>query len=754
MSSAPKSMDTAPDRPAYIFHSPDEASEILRRPMDALTAFVDFIEAKSAMFRDPASEAFHLWHLMPPPSYEYAWGLGVPLDATYRTPFPVAPDGMLVLRLGKGARAEVRFGDVVLVAQGRDEDVCMVKFGEERFRVAGKYLRLTVRGFAGKTYFGANGTLVATLPGELPAAPTFIRTKRGHCHLIAAQSLRGEGRFLHFDVAGQSDESLVEFKDERNPFRFDWGLRTCTMLNIFIALAVARDVATGAREADVDPKVRPLLARIRAVADDLGALRYVFDGLRKWPHWRPCAGLYPETGMWDRNSFTNGTVPALFALLARMYGCSGDDDVVERFHDRGTSFMNSMTRGDFLAFPARDEDHWIKRSANHGLIMLSTYMIAAKLLGQTDRDDVRAIDLILGGALHRLHQDGSFCEGVAYEFFGLGYLLPYVKLFGLDHVYDEERSVASLTKLLGLTYDWISLSHSASGDVFANFGDNFTQRIRRTSHFAFIQAHADRRLDAPAPYGEQFDEFFSLAPSLDVSPRAGARLETRVYPINQTYLAAAFGETGRRRLGLFVIGSTLQRTHNHNHDCGGFAFYWDEDGVAIPKSRREAYLNNAVGVMRGGQIAPHRAPRNYSGAVRELHASDMEARVVSRVDFTLTYGDGKPLAWLEREFLLRPLDQVPLVIRTRLQAALDVTPFLAFQSSGFSFRPSKGKWVRGFVRRRDGGWETLTPEIRNDRPFFLAPDWATGDQEQEFLTCFGRGDIDDSALVESCVRSG
>lgn len=748
MSNAARAANDAGGQSSHIFHPPDEALVVLRRPKAALISFADYLESKTDMFFDPQSKAFHLWRFMPPPSYDYACGLRLPADARYRAPFPLLAEGMLVLRLGADARAEIRLGAVTLSSNRKDDDH-VVKLGEDRVRVPGEYLHLTVRRFDGAIWIGANGVPVGSIPEKASLDPTVIRVKRGACHLVAVQSLEGDGRFLAFD---RPEGDVDEFRDGRNPFRFDWGLRTCGMLNIFIALAIARDIATAAQDDDVDPDVRPTLRRIRAAAERLGSLRYVFESFRKWPQWRPSAGLYPENGTWDRNSFSNGTIPALFALLARLYGCADDSSVIDRFHDRGTAFLGSIARGSVLEFRARDEDHWVRRSANHGLIMLTAYMLGAKLLGQAERDDVKKIDRILGGALHRLHEDGSFCEGVAYQFFGQGFFLPYVKLFGLDHAYDEQLSIASLTKLLGATFDWISLSHTGDGEVFANFGDNFTQRVRRTSHLAFLQRYADGRLDAPEGYEKKFDEFFSLAPDLDVSRRSRSGLETRAYPNNQTYLAAAFEEGGGRSMGLFVIGSTLQRTHNHNHDCGGFAFYWGEAGVLIPEAKREAHLNNAVGVMRGGRIEPHRDARNYSGEVRESHASETEARAISRVEFDTSFGEGSPLAWLERDFRLRPWTGVPLVIRTRLQASPDVTPFLAFHAIGFRVGSSGEKWLRGFARRRDGGWEAIAPEIRNGQTLFLAPPWAAGYREHEFLTCFGRGDVTDAALIASCMR--
>nr|HML30753.1 hypothetical protein [Hyphomicrobium sp.] len=590
---------------------------------------------------------------MPPPSYEYAWGMPFAEGSSYITPFPIFPEGMLVLRANPGSEFAIQLGPVALKVNCRKDEIYVVRFAEERIRVQSKYLFLTVRSWNGKTWFAANGTLLGSDSSTFDNHAANIIVNRGTCHLISAQYLGGSGQFLQFNGGVGSDESLVEFKDERNPFRFDWGLRSCAILNVFIALAIARDMVLGSRDCDVDTDRADVLSRISSSLERLGALRYLFDALLKWPHWRPCAGQYPESGIWDRNSFTNGTLPALFALLARIFDCAERDDVIQRFHDRGTSFLNASIRGPSLAFPERGEEHWLKRSANHGLIMLMAYMVGAKLLGQTNHKDAQAVDLVLGKVLHRLHEDGSFCEGVAYEFFGLSYLLPYIQLFGPDHRYNETYSVQSLQKLLGLTYEWISLSHDADGSVFANFGDNFTSQVRRTSHFAFVQRFAERRLDAPPAYGEQVDEFFSLAPPLDVSPSSSGGLETRFYPKNQTSLVASFGTDGRREAGLFVIGSTLQRTHNHNHDCGGFAFYWGKDGVMIPRSRRESHLNNAVGLLKGGEVLQHRSARNYSGAVRRLSVSPDEVRIMSLVEPTATFADGKPLSRLERIFHFR-----------------------------------------------------------------------------------------------------
>lgn len=726
-----------------IFHSPSQARKLLRRPQAALNRFADYVERAAKLLTDPNGAPFHLWHLMPPPSYEYAWGLQLPPEDNYTLPFAIKRNGMLVLQLEPRSRAEIRFGGKTFQIRRTPKDRYVIDYEGQASRQDGAFLYLTLRLWNGQLWYSASGHLLCAADPVDFDPSVVVSCKAGSVFIVSAQSLDGTGHFLQFPGAYPDDERIVQVSDERNPFRFDWGLRSCTLLNMLIGIAVARDLLSVA-DTPLDDELQNLCRRLAVSSDLDDTLRFLLSHILKWPHWRPAAGDYPESAAWDRNSFTNGTLPAIVALLARLTRREADEELIERFHDRGTAFLNSSTRGGFLTFRARDQDHWVRRSANHGLIMLSAYLIGARLLNQMHRSDVRQIDLTFGLAIHRLLEDGSFCEGVAYEFFALSYLLPYIHLFGDEHSYDEQRSIRTLRPLLGKSYDWVSLNHDQDGHVFGNFGDNFTDKIRRVSLFSYFQSCTESRLEIPCRYAEWSDEQFSFAPAPRFERSPGRRIEARLYPINQTYLATAYSDDGERLSGLFVIGSKLQRTHNRNHDCGGFSFYWGNARVEISKSEQEAHLNNAVAFMEDGKIVPHDGPRAYTGSVHEISAGAEHVRLQTHAVLGRGFMKGRPRAEVNRIFTFRPYTNTPLTIETRVHGPTHLHPFLAFQLKGFTTGDDgTSKWCRTFLRK-DSRYLELPAQETDDLCAYIGE--PTADGATVFLTIFGEGDLDPEVL--------
>lgn len=729
-----------------VFHSPSEARRLLGRPTKTLNGFLDFVARAVQSLTDPTAKQFHIGHLMPPPSYEYAWGLQLLPNDEYMLPLTMRRDGMLVLHVEARSKAEIRFGGKIVLVKRNANGRYVVDYGGAALRQDGAYLYLTMRHWRGRLWYAVNGEPLCD-SDTLDFDPSVVvLCTRGKAFIVSAQTLDGNGRFLQFSSPYPGDERIVRVSAERNPFRFEWGLRSCTLLNMLIAIAVARDLQSalvGSHDVHLDG-IRSRLRSLPAVDE---ALQVLLDQLLKWPFWRPAAGDYPESGAWDRNSFTNGTLPAIVAVLARLTNREADPEVLDRFHDRGTAFLNSAARSSFIAFAARNHDHWVRRSANHGLIMLSAYMVGAHLLNQTHRDDVRQIDRTFGIAIHRLLEDGSFCEGVAYEFFALSYLLPYIHLFGDTHAYDDDRSIGTLIPLLGKSYDWVSLNHDCNGAVFGNFGDNFTDKIRRISLYSYFQSCSDSRLEIPDRYAEWSDELFSFAPVPRFERSLGRRVESRFYPVNQTYLAAAYTLDGDRASGLFVIGSKLQRTHNKNHDCGGFSFYWGCDCVKISGSEESSHLNNSIGFMDSGKIVPHDGPRLYSGSVQEIFAADEEIRVEANVSPGRGFMKGRSRIEFTRIFTFRPYSSIPLTIESHITAPSHLQPFLAYQLQGFNRgKLGASKWCRTFLRA-DTAWMELSSQRIGHLCTCAGEPSPSG--KTVFLTAFGEGEFDVSLVSVS-----
>lgn len=687
-----------------ILLSPDAAAAALRNPA-WLGPWCDLYEARCRALSEPGNEEFHLWPFMPPPAYEETVGMAIPEGEVWPASFGAARDWLVVVALATGGRAQLVLGKVALDLFHDGTDL-VARFGSAEVQFPGDEAQISLRAAGGHLHLAVNGAFLGRLSPDVVPRPQ-LRAIGGECVLIMAQGL-GTSHDTLSDTwpdtwPGTLPDTLIfdavlapdhrRLSRERNAYRFAWGLRSLRLSGVAVMAALMSDLAAAirsqggasgdfaaqGRDQELRAELAPELAA-RVVALDRAwrpLHRFTLDAVLGWPRWRPGVGEHPAAGPWDRNSFTNGSLALTVACLGRLLA-TPRPALHAAIHAKAGAFFAAETELGFSrTLRSRPAGWWVRRSANHGMIMMLTYATAMRLIGAESDPVASQVEGNALAAIEALYADGSFCEGVHYNAFALIHLVPWLALAGRN---PKGPAAAVLTRMPGL-YDWWSLSINSRGAVFANFGDNQGDEVgtSRISLVPFLRSFARADLGEPVTASgvDVFSPLVAGLPKPPTLPTAGVVL--RHYPRNRFALASEIGPEGRRA-GLFVIGSKLQSTHNRNHDCTGFAFYAPGIEIRIDGANRQPHRNNAVGLVdAGGRIVTVEGDRDYSGAVQAEMLDEGTALIRAGFAATLPLaGYGPQQVKVERDFVFAPAGPVVLLLRTQVRGAKGMVPFLAF----------------------------------------------------------------------------
>lgn len=340
----------------------------------------------------------------------------------------------------------------------------------------------------------------------------------------------------------------------------------------------------------------------------------------------------------DYNCWSNGYFPGAWGLLG------GE---VETFHEKGTFHIRRLPGA----------AHWLRRSTNHGIVILASYLLGAKALGQelVGRDMLR--EVIEGSC-----KEGCYPEGVNYLSFILSEIGPYLAA-GWDGENWREHVKSELPGIEGAKRHF-RLAMDNSGTIRNTFGDA-KAGVRLFRHAVRVADSLSDEGDLAALLTSQFLDDRFADPIADGLPSGGRPAPTDYLFSNDIATAREDG------WWLWVFGSRVHLTHNCDHDCGSFLFQKGDLYVGeLPG--REAWKHNvpllkdAPGYplcngpdpfqkrQRSGQlqqIGAHSwrvsAPRSFDGCptqivrhLRDLHVVDGCLVVIDRVR---TEGPGEPV---------------------------------------------------------------------------------------------------------------
>ena len=717
---------------SHIFFTQEQSRQILENTASTLNKYCDLYQKRMAEISDPGASLGKLWAYMPPPAYDHTYGIKIDKGETYQPSFGESSDFSFLLDLSQDRMATVfvKLDENHIVKLRRHRKRLRAICGRRSGDLKTLEINLTARRIDDEWVVAIEGEIIAQFTAPANRLAPEISVQRGHIFLVMAQSLAPRASFIFFDTdQGDRTEKLER---ERNAYRFKWGLRSIRLNACFIIAATLRDLANTLRQSGDIRCEQALQTRILDLdmryADVLE--RFLMSYMA-WPRWRPGVGDFPENGPWDRNSFSNGVIPFSVALLARLCpDVAPPQTVQESIERKASDFYQAGERMKFLrSSRGRNTSWWTKRSANHGLIMMFSYLAAAEIAKLSESPGAAIIRKIAVETFEHHYADGSFCEGVHYSSFTLALCLPYFHLI-------KNRATApqtSFSTLLPLVYEWWALSHDGAGNIFANFGDNVSRQSSpdRVSVGRYLRNHATIDLAEGIDH-TRVDSYMPFALLDHADPPKAAGLIHRLYPENQFAHAAYFTPDGRRTNGLFVIGSVMQLTHNKNHDTGGFAFYANGWRIGIEQASRQPGPNNGVSFLdpQGG-VATIEGARDYDGRVSVLSSAEAETLIFESSIQTAQVqlaGGATARFHLKRRFTYRPTHEHLLIIDTEFDSPDRLQPRLNFNlihetsapppSLTCSFLDEDGAWRPAQTRATGTLLEFTPPSRRRPRVNF------------------------------------
>lgn len=739
------------DRP--IFFTPDEVHTLLdRHPPDWIASYCALYETRMAELDDPGQKSAHLWSFMPPPAYEGTFALIVKAGERYCPSFGASSEALILIDMTGGlehtaSTAQLQLSPTASLSCDYQDGTITINHGDKTIALKGPELRVTLRRAGPEWHIAAGGDLLAKLPANTETLTPTLQVLDGQVAVVMAQSLAPQPGFVFFDCA--QGERIVALPRERNPYRFEWGLRAIRVNSVFLMAAVLADIRAALQQAPTDC-TQDLATRISIALDTTAEtrLRYLSAYLA-WPRWRPGVGEVPEAGAWDRNSFSNGVLASSVAILARLHPeIAGETIVQQAITARASAYFLALEQTHFLKISRwRDARWWTRRSANHGMIMIFAYLTATRLSGLEDSDGARLVHDIGFAAIEELYADGGFCEGIHYNGFALAPCMPYFQLLRDKDLPEWHRFRALLPKV----YEWWSLSHDNAGKVFANFGDNVERNSSqdRVSVGVFLKQYADTDLSDAVDL-DTVDSYSPFA-LLDqkTADTVAQGLVCRAFHKNQMAYATYVDGAQGRKSGLFVIGSRMQLTHNRNHDGAGFAFYTQGWRIGIDRSDRQPLGNNGVLFLSpAGKPEPIEGPRQYNGTVDVDDTGRNTAMLI-----TSEYGPtqlkmrsgGTRKAAVTRRFLYRPESKCPLVLVTEVRGMKSLTPALAFNLSSHKDVPLPQHGCA--VATENGSWTLLTPRRIGSTMIYAAADHSR--RPLRFVSWFGESELNPAELFSA-----
>ncbi|AUD78511.1 hypothetical protein CW740_04275 [Kangiella profundi] len=319
--------------------------------------------------------------------------------------------------------------------------------------------------------------------------------------------------------------------------------------------------------------------------------------LRSMEHWRP------QGNNFDKNNWSNGYLPGAWALLG------GD---IETFHAKGTEYITQLPNA----------SHWIKRSTNHGIVILSTYLVGAKFLNQ----ELIGLDLlreIIKGSL----SDGCYPEGLSYLSFILSELIPLLRITWPNNI-DWYSHIQNFLPGLEGAKTHIRLASGLTGIPRATFGDGEPGKLYKNGVLFADSLSKNGSLDNVLNQELRMDE--RLSPLVTNLPHLSHSTESeKVFKMH-------FATARTNDWMLWINGSRVHLTHNAQHDTGSF-FFERKDLFVGESPGREAWkhnvplLSDAPGFPNCIGPTPFRK-RTKHGIVKKT--GELSWRVTSYPDFS------------------------------------------------------------------------------------------------------------------------
>lgn len=399
----------------------------------------------------------------------------------------------------------------------------------------------------------------------------------------------------------------------------------------------------------------------------LGGL--VYGVLASQPQWRPSSGDGPADGPWERGNWANGFLLGAYGLatgiLEDLGALPDKEGVAAVGYERGMRWLEPPTDGHYTSAHFPSLRHWLKRSTNHGIVILASALVGYSELERLEGSclpKAEHIELEFWDLLAGAFSDGAYLEGVRYAQFSLQEAIALI-LYRFHQSRSDWQTYVSQYPYLSKVKEFLYQSaYPGASKPYVYWGDcqvldwkrsvvNFIDAIPTEHTPSIEELIAPDEVEAPL-VGTLDTELLRTEPlslSTQTLPRpvrgsSNAHEEhTRVVAFPETGLVhvAARDQSKRSDWRACFLATRLHATHNVDHDFGSFFLAVGGKTVIGEVAGRGAWRHSTVGIMNHGLEDPEDPFSGYGGTNKDglidrTYGGKFEAVRVSRGCYRVT----------------------------------------------------------------------------------------------------------------------
>ena len=525
----------------------------------------------------------------------------------------------------------------------RNNNICHVKVADKfECYVEGKFISFSLRYIEKNWMVAVNDNIfnineVFKNLGKLP--PISLNLHQGQVGIIQYQYI-GEKLSKFIDYSHKSSETQPIC--QTSPIfvrKWENGAR-CTY-NLAIGAMILYQISQYQKDRAASNKLEKIM-------------KQMLEALSAWPYWRPSNSLDPELSDWERGNWSNGFLPGAYGILLTTL----EKTLLPEKHlqaqqtlmEKGLNWLVSykensdktLSKYRNRMFPS--PQHWIKRSTNHGLVILATAWIGSFLALGAKESLVDDMLKDYWEVFNESFSEGLYLEGIWYAEF---VLLESLLLFWIQARTQNKSIGEYLSKsvpCLKAVKEFFQRSSNQSGLKVATFGDCYRFPWINAVIYLLENIQDDSSLKKCLVNTHRLDQFSISNHACPHAPFAvllaeqnsdcSNRDESELLPVStQIYSKANVahviaGNNPNQITELWLFGSTLHLTHNKSYDLCSFILTYKEEIILDRQEAnrqetndhnlglRPGYIHNTVG-LKGIACESDADDFNCMGGVNE-----------------------------------------------------------------------------------------------------------------------------------------
>lgn len=360
----------------------------------------------------------------------------------------------------------------------------------------------------------------------------------------------------------------------------------------------------------------------------------VFKMLTAWPKWRPSSYTALGEGTWETNNWCNGYIPGAYALASKILQKENFDDFFTKGLDWLVDKRNVQDIRIIEKFPPTS--HWINRSTNHGIVILSTILVGACVLDVFDDERAQLLYEDIKDIINTAFIDGSYLESISYFQFVILELIPlFHKLSKLNSMSYAEIANKEFSSLKSSVSFINAVCNHSTGRFFAAYGDCSSGHKWFTTVLLFFIQITDEDYPFYFHFSPNHNELYSLfllnfdGYSQKIKDYSVDRISYCLFDRNQFLQIKHSNTCSDKSFYLWINGSKLHKTHNKDNDLGSFYLDDNKGSIFVKKqgldirnhnvvSIKELLINDTAVSAEDLDINEYKLPRNINGNITKL----------------------------------------------------------------------------------------------------------------------------------------